>query len=97
MKACWNRRGVRILMQVLHGPCPASIESYIQAGIAGSTRRAYRSKLNHFHSSGRGIPATDSAAHLAEHAEVYSVPTLQRRLAGIPVAHEAFILSDELA
>ncbi len=40
------------------------------------------------------MPATDSAAHLAEHAEVYSVPTLQRRLAGISVANEALILSD---
>jgi len=70
---------------------PAKVETYVQAGMAPATRRAYRTDLDHFQAWGGTVPASDGqlAAYLAEHAETLSVATLIRRLAGISVAHEA--------
>ena len=67
------------------------VESYIEAGIAPATRRAYRSDLDHFRAWGGDIPATDAqlAAYLAAHAMILKPATLARRLAAISVAHEA--------
>ena len=68
-----------------------AVQSYVQAGIAPATRRAYRADLDHFRSWGGDIPATDDqlAAYLAEHATTLKVATLARRLATISAAHEA--------
>ena len=67
------------------------VESYVEAGIAPATRRAYRGDLDHFRAWGGDIPTTDAelAAYLAEHATTLKVATLVRRLAAISVAHEA--------
>ncbi len=69
---------------------PAEVEAYVQAGIAASTKRAYRADLDHFQAWGGTVPATDGqiAAYLAAHAKTLSVATLVRRLAAISVAHE---------
>jgi integrase len=69
----------------------AKVSSYIEAGIAPATRRAYQSDLDHFRAWGGAVPATDAqiASYLADHAGVLSVATLTRRLAAISVAHEA--------
>jgi integrase len=69
----------------------AKVSSYVEAGIAPATRRAYQSDLAHFHAWGGSVPATDAqiASYLADHAGVLSVATLTRRLAAISVAHEA--------
>jgi integrase len=68
-----------------------SAQSYVEAGIAPATRRAYRADLNHFAVWGGTVPATDNelAAYLAAHATTLAVATLTRRLAAISVAHEA--------
>ena len=69
-------------------PC---VESYVEAGIAPATRRAYRADLDHFRAWGGDVPATDAelAAYIAAHATTLKVATLTRRLAAISVAHEA--------
>jgi integrase len=66
-------------------------EGYIQAGIAPTTRNAYRADLDHFREWGGDIPASDMqlAAYLAACAGTLKVATLVRRLAAISVAHEA--------
>src|SRR5271166_5231200 len=68
----------------------AEVETYVQAGIAPATKRAYRADLDHFQAWGGQLPASDGllAAYLAAHAETLSVATLVRRLASISVAHE---------
>ena len=70
---------------------PAKVETYVQAGIAPITKRAYRNDLDHFRAWGGTLPSSDAqlAAYLAANAETLSVATLVRRLAGISVAHEA--------
>jgi integrase len=67
------------------------IKSYIEAGIAPATRRAYRADLDHFRAWGGDVPATDGqiAAYIAAHATTLKVATLTRRLAAISVAHDA--------
>jgi hypothetical protein len=67
-----------------------TVESYVQAGIAPATRRAYRADLEHFLAWGGSIPANDAmlATYLAHHASVLKVATLVRRIAAISVAHE---------
>lgn len=71
--------------------CMSDVETYVQAGIAPATRRAYRSDIEHFRAWGGDIPTTDRqlAAYLAENATVLKVATLVRRIAAISVAHEA--------
>jgi integrase len=65
------------------------VETYVRAGVAPATRRAYRADLDHFRAWGGEIPTTDGqlAAYLAAHATSLSVATLTRRLAAIAVAH----------
>ena len=69
----------------------ASVQSFVQAGVAPATRRAYRADLDHFEAWGGTIPATDDmvAAYIADHATVLKVSTLTRRLAerGNDLAH----------
>ncbi len=67
------------------------VQTYIEAGIAPATRRAYRADLEHFAAWGGTVPSTDAqlAGYLATHASVLAVATLVRRLAAISVAHEA--------
>jgi integrase len=69
----------------------ASVQSYVEAGIAPATRRAYRTDLDHFQAWGGTVPANDTelAAYLADYAGTLKVATLTRRLAAISVAHEA--------
>jgi integrase len=86
-----------LLSEVPHGASSCTtrvghgVESYVQAGIAPATRRAYRADLDHFRAWGGEIPSTDAqlAAYLAEHATTLKVATLVRRMAAISVAHEA--------
>ena len=68
-----------------------AVASYVDAGIAPATRRAYRADLDHFRAWGGDVPATDAhvAAYIAAHATTLKVATLTRRLAAISVAHEA--------
>ena len=68
-----------------------AVGSFVKAGIAPATRRAYRSDIDHFVAWGGTIPATDAqlAAYVAAHAATLKVATLVRRLAAISVAHEA--------
>ena len=68
-----------------------AVASYVNAGIAPATRRAYRADLDHFRAWGGDVPATDAhvAAYIAAHATTLKVATLTRRLAAISVAHEA--------
>jgi hypothetical protein len=72
-------------------PVPEEVAALVQASIAESTRRAYRSDLPHFAAWGRRLPAEPVlvASYLAAHAEKLSVPTLVRRVATISKAHEA--------
>ena len=74
----------------------ASVEGFVEAGIAPATRRAYRADLDHFAAWGGVIPATDAqlAAYIAAHATTLAVATLVRRLAAISVAHEAHGLTN---
>ena len=69
----------------------ASVQSFVQAGVAPATRRAYRADLDHFEAWGGTIPATDEvvAAYIADHAAILKVSTLTRRLAAISIAHGA--------
>jgi integrase len=69
----------------------ASVQSFVEAGIAPATRRAYRGDLDHFTAWGGSIPSTDAqlAAYLAAHATTLAVATLVRRLTAISIAHEA--------
>ncbi len=68
-----------------------AVASYVDAGIAPATRRAYRADLDHFRAWGGDVPATDAhvAAYIAAHATTLKVATLTRRLAAISVAHDA--------
>lgn len=68
-----------------------AVRTYVEAGIAPATRRAYRADLEHFAVWGGDIPTTDIqlAAYLAEHAAILKVATLTRRPAAISIAHKA--------
>ena len=68
---------------------PADVRGYIQASLSDSSRRAYRSDLNHFLSYGGTIPATPEmiAGYLAAHAAIHAIATLSRRLVSIGKAH----------
>jgi hypothetical protein len=70
----------------------SDVESYVQAGIAPATKRAYRADLDHFRAWGGTIPATEAqvAAYRSAHAETLSVTTLVRRLAAISVERMDF-------
>jgi site-specific recombinase XerC len=69
----------------------SGVEAYVEAGIAATTRRAYRADLDRFKAWGGTLPATDAqvANYLADHAAVLKVSTRTRRLAAISVAHKA--------
>lgn len=71
------------------GVLPADVRGYIQASLSDSSRRAYRSDLNHFLSYGGTIPATPEmiAGYLAAHAAKHAIATLSRRLVSIGKAH----------
>jgi len=68
-----------------------TVRTYVEAGIAPATRRAYKADLEHFWAWGGDIPTTDLqlAAYLAEQATTLKVATLTRRLAAISIAHKA--------
>ena len=59
-----------------------SVQTYVEAGIAPATRRAYRSDLDHFQAWGGSIPSADGqlAAYLVAHATTLAVAALVRRL-----------------
>jgi len=71
------------------GVLPADVRGYIQASLSDSSRRAYRSDLDHFLSFGGTIPATPEmiAGYLAAHAVKHAIATLSRRLVSIGKAH----------
>jgi len=68
-----------------------AVRAYVEAGIAPTTRRAYKADLAHFRAWGGDVPTTDVqlAAYLADHATTLKVATLTRRLAAISIAHKA--------
>ena len=70
---------------------PGQVAALVEASIAESTRRAYRTDLAHFAAWGGQLPAEPAqvASFLAAHAETLSVATLVRRIATISKAHEA--------
>ena len=72
-------------------PISDEVAALVEASIAESTRRAYRSDLDHFVAWGGRLPAGPAviASYLAAHAEALSVATLVRRIATISKAHEA--------
>ena len=72
-------------------PVPGQVAALVEASIADSTRRAYRTDLAHFAAWGGQLPAEPAqvASYLAAHAETLSVATLVRRIATISKAHEA--------
>lgn len=61
------------------------VSDYLRASLADSTRRAYRSDLNHFLTWGGSIPCSPEivAQYLAAHAEQLATATLARRLVSI--------------
>jgi len=72
-------------------PVPNEVAALVEASIAESTRRAYRSDLAHFSAWGGALPAEPPlvASYLAAHSETLSVATLVRRIATVSKAHEA--------
>lgn len=70
---------------------PDDVSGYVQGSISESTRKAYRSDIEHFEKWGGVIPSSPEqvAVYLSQHAESLSVSTLKRRLASLSVAHEA--------
>lgn len=76
-------------------PNPSSLSPevslYLRASLSDSSRRAYRSDLNHFLRWGGTIPASADlvAVYLAAHAEHHAPATLARRLVTIGKAHAA--------
>jgi hypothetical protein len=76
-----------------------AVETYVEAGIAPATRRAYHADLDHFQAWGGSLPATDAQVtnYLADHAAVLKVSTLTRRLAAMSVAHGAKGLANPAA
>ena len=72
-------------------PVPGQVAALVEASIADSTRRAYRTDLAHFAAWGGQLPAEPAqvASFLAAHAQTLSVATLVRRIATISKAHEA--------
>lgn len=76
-------------------PNPSSLSPevslYLRASLSDSSRRAYRSDLNHFLSWGGTIPASPDlvAVYLAAHAGQHAIATLARRLVSIGKAHSA--------
>src|ERR1700751_375733 len=70
---------------------PPEVRTYVQAGIAPATKRAFLADVNHFEAWGGIIPATDAvvAAYLADHAALLKASTLTRRLAAVSIAPDA--------
>ena len=70
---------------------PGQVAALVEASIADSTRRAYRTDLAHFAAWGGQLPAEPAvvASYLATHSETLSVATLVRRIATISKAHQA--------
>lgn len=75
---------------------PDSIRQYVNAAIADSTRKAYRTDLADFMQWGGAVPATPEtiAAYLADRADSLSPITLARRLVAIGRAHTSQGLDD---
>lgn len=86
-----NHNGVALCAVECTDAPTGKVASYIEAGIAPATRRAYQSDLEHFRVWGGSVPSSDAqvASYLASQASVLAVATLTRRLATISVAHEA--------
>jgi integrase len=70
---------------------PEGVHGYIREAISSNTRRAYNADLEHFAAWGGTIPCSPDvvAAYLAQHAHVFAVATLRRRVAAISTAHQA--------
>jgi integrase len=70
---------------------PLGVTRLIEHSLADSSRKAYRSDLDHFGAWGGAIPASPEtvAAYLAAHVETLSVATLVRRIATLSKAHRA--------
>ncbi len=68
---------------------PSAVADYIRASLSNSSRRAYRSDIEHFQKWGGSIPSPPElvAHYLASHAGVLSAATLARRLVSISKAH----------
>lgn len=68
---------------------PSEVADYIRASLSHSSRRAYRSDIEHFQRWGGLIPSPPElvAHYLANHAGVLSAATLARRLVSISKAH----------
>ena len=67
----------------------ASVAEYLRESLAESSKKAYRSDIQHFIAWGGIIPTTPEtlARYLAAHAQTHSNATLTRRLTSISRAH----------
>jgi integrase len=65
------------------------VREFLQASLAASTRRAYRSDIDHFLAWGGSVPASPEtvARYLADFATTLSIATLARRTVAIGRAH----------
>jgi hypothetical protein len=70
---------------------PGKVAALVEASIAKSTRRAYRTDLTHFAAWGSQMPAEPAlvAVYIGAHSETLSVAMLVRRMTMISKAHEA--------
>jgi len=66
------------------------VREYLKASTSKATLKAYKSDIEHFTAWGGKIPTTLqlTARYLAEHADILSVATLERRLAALSKIHQ---------
>ena len=66
-----------------------TVRHYLDNALADSTRRAYRTDLDHYRAWGGSVPdsADTIATYLTAHADKLAVATLQRRLVAVAKAH----------
>jgi integrase len=91
LQAAASRSLAKRFDEVPSNDLPQSVLDLIANSTAASTRRAYRSDIEHFLMWGGTIPASPNtiASYLAAHAGALSIATLVRRVATISKAHEA--------
>jgi integrase len=70
----------------------AAIRELIEHSVSNNTRTAYVSDLKHFAKWGGTLPASSAivAAYIAAHADKLAVATIDRRVATLSKAHQAF-------
>ena len=72
-------------------PLSVSTRSLINHSIAPATKRAYASDLAHFEANGGIIPSTPEqiADYLADMSDLFTVATIERRVAALSKTHQA--------